>query len=103
MVQLTHTTTTFTFLVNGQHTKTILANCGIRHGCPLAPILFVLSLKPLIIRLKVHPGISGIPDPHQMGRGVDLAANFADDTKLSLLRASMMTFVIEVLNEFERV
>jgi Reverse transcriptase (RNA-dependent DNA polymerase) len=46
-LSLLHHQTTGRFLVNGFQSQPISIKNGIRQGCPLAPLLFILALEPL--------------------------------------------------------
>ena len=63
--------------INGQVTESILLKSGVRQGCPLSPLLFVLSIEPLANLIREHPEYRGIPLPNNATIKV---AMFADDT-----------------------
>ena len=63
--------------INGQVTDSILLKSGVRQGCPLSPLLFVLSIEPLANLIRTHPGYKGISLPNNTSIRV---AMFADDT-----------------------
>ena len=44
VVAALHHNTTCGFIVNGFHSKQRVVSCGVRQGCPLAPLLFILAL-----------------------------------------------------------
>ena len=62
--------------INGQVTESILLKSGVRQGCPLSPLLFVLSIEPLANLIREHPEYRGVPLPNNATIKV---AMFADD------------------------
>ena len=44
VVAALHHNTTCSFIVNGFHSRQRVVSCGIRQGCPLASLLFILAL-----------------------------------------------------------
>ena len=63
--------------INGQVTESILLRSGVRQGCPLSPLLFVLSIEPLANLIREHPEYKGISLPNNE---IIKVAMFADDT-----------------------
>ena len=63
--------------INGQVTDSILLKSGVRQGCPLSPMLFVLSIEPLANLIRSHPEYRGIALPNDTSIRVGM---FADDT-----------------------
>lgn len=47
-------------IINGNLTDNITRNKGIRQGCPLSPLLFILALEPLLHNIRKEEGIKGI-------------------------------------------
>lgn len=46
--------------INGQTSEQINLECGVRHGCPLAPLLFALALEPLATIIRSQERIKGV-------------------------------------------
>ncbi|DAZ96937.1 TPA: hypothetical protein N0F65_012040, partial [Lagenidium giganteum] len=80
IVAAMHRNTQATFLVNGFQSAPLLVTRGIRQGCPLAPMLFILALNPLYTKQSQHPGIKGLRLPDAIED--DTVKGFADDTAL---------------------
>ena len=45
--------------VNGFFTQNIPLKCGVRQGCPLSPLLYVLVIELLALQLRCNPNIVG--------------------------------------------
>ena len=99
-VRATHTDTLVKFLVNGSLSRAIGVTRGIRQGCPLAPMLFILGLEPLIHRVLRHPRLNGI-SLRALGEVKDVRlVAYADDTTVYLLHASQLAEVRVLLDGF---
>lgn len=75
-------------LVNGQLSAPFPVERGIRQGCPLSPLLFVLAIDPLLRRVANSPGIRGFPLP---GQAQVKVSAYADDVSLFLRDDSSFT------------
>lgn len=89
-----YTTPTARVRINGHLSNAFSITNGTRQGCPLSPILFVLTLEPLLNCLRKNENIKGI---HIAGCTYKLAA-FADDILLSL--SEPHTSIPNLLNDF---
>lgn len=100
MVGATHSNTTGRFLVNGFLSAPLRVTCGIRQGCPLAPLLFILVLDILYHRVEARHDARGLMIPKQ-GREQELRiAGYADDTALYLRGAGTTAVVLGELSSF---
>ncbi|GMF38592.1 unnamed protein product [Phytophthora fragariaefolia] len=79
-VDAMHDGTTVRFLANGYTSRSIAVTSGIRQGCPLAPLLFILALDPLYRKLDGFMGIRGVIIQSEAGRFELRVAGYADDT-----------------------
>lgn len=61
--------------INGSLSQTVKINNGTRQGCPLSPLLFILTLKPFIRRIIANNSIQGFK---VKGKEFKVAA-YADD------------------------
>lgn len=50
-------------LLNGVPTAPFEFSRGVRQGCPLSPVLFILALESLLRRAEAHPSIRGLSIP----------------------------------------
>uniref|UniRef100_A0AAV2JLY8 Reverse transcriptase domain-containing protein n=1 Tax=Knipowitschia caucasica TaxID=637954 RepID=A0AAV2JLY8_KNICA len=51
------------FIVNGHLTKAVQINCGVRQGCPLSALLYILCIEPLAQVLRRDQQIRGVGIP----------------------------------------
>lgn len=66
-VALLYRDITSKFIVNGQLTKAVNINCGIRQGCPLSALLYIICIEPLAQILRRDKQITGIHIPGSGG------------------------------------
>lgn len=66
--------------VNDNYTKEILLQRGVKQGCPLSPMLFVLSMEPLAEKIRSSSKIRG----YTVGKEVIKLNLYADDIILVL-------------------
>ena len=67
LIKRMHTGTTARFSVNGDQSEPIPIESGIRQGCPLAPLLFLIVVELLGLAIHQHPGLSGLSVPGAIG------------------------------------
>lgn len=70
-------------VVNGKHTQPFDILSGVRQGCALSPILFILAIEPLACALRNNRNIKGISVPGGMGVQAKLSL-YMDDLTLLL-------------------
>jgi hypothetical protein len=69
MVDTLHTDTKVQFMANGARSKSIKVTSGIRQGCPLAPLLFILAADVLYDEVEATSELRGIDIYHGTGAG----------------------------------
>ncbi|KAE8970633.1 hypothetical protein PR002_g27059 [Phytophthora rubi] len=86
-----HDGTRVRFLANGYRSRWVAVTCGIRQGCPLAPLLFIIVLDAMYRRIDNEPKVSGIVLKSQAGSMRLKVGGYADDT------ASYVSTIAEVV------
>ena len=99
LIQRMHTGTTARFSVNGEQSDPIAVRSGIRQGCPLAPLLFLLVVELLGLAIHQDPGLRGLPVPGDPGVRHIFSA-FVDDSTLFLERADQLEPALRVVHRF---
>ncbi|KAL2080679.1 hypothetical protein ACEWY4_024472 [Coilia grayii] len=72
---------------------------GVRQGCPLSPLLYVLYIEPLVARLRGDPAVRGVHLPGAGGLSAKVTA-FADDLTLFLTTEGSFRAVVAILAAF---
>uniref|UniRef100_A0A8C5P7M4 Reverse transcriptase domain-containing protein n=1 Tax=Leptobrachium leishanense TaxID=445787 RepID=A0A8C5P7M4_9ANUR len=87
-------------VIPGSRTSTFPIYNGTRQGCPLSPLLFALTLEPLLTHIRFSPDIKGIT---VQGESFKVSA-YADDVLLTLTSPeSSLTATTALLSRFSNV
>ncbi|GMF46368.1 unnamed protein product [Phytophthora fragariaefolia] len=103
MIKVMHSGTTVQFMVNGALSEKVVVIGGIRQGCPLAPLLFILAVDLLYDEVEATRGLVGV----MVGckdRGSHLkVAGYADDTAIYIQHRRMQDTAIRAVARFSAV
>ena len=83
--------------INGFLTKPIALKRGVRQGCPLSALLYVLVIEILAIQLRVNPNIVGF---NIEGEKI-ISAHYMDDATIIIKQNRCFKEVIKELTEYE--
>jgi hypothetical protein len=101
MLRRLHDGTTAQFLVNGELSDPQEVISGIRQGCPLAPLLFILAAEVLALAIRQDMEIEGIQVPGSTGDRHSFSA-FVDDSTVFLQEAQQVPRVMNIVQQFGR-
>ena len=87
-------------LVDGYRSAFFFPSRGVRQGCPLSPLLYVISIEILAAALRSCPDILGLKAP---GLAVHLptVSLYADDTSVVVSNDAAIRAVFSVYSRFE--
>ena len=88
-------------LINGQLSDDVCIQRGVRQGCPLSPILYVLFIEPLAQFMLSHKGIRGFHIPGGGGKFIKLL-QYADDTTCFASSQNDIIRFFESFKSFEK-
>lgn len=88
-------------ICNGALTGNIVLGKGIRQGCPLSPMLYVLVAEVLACNIRAAEGVRGFLIPGSGGRESKIV-QYADDATLLLRDASSVGRVLDMVDFFGR-
>ena len=83
-------------LINGQKTGATPITSGIRQGCPLSMLLFILGTEPLTQKINNDPFIRGL----KLGKQQIKISQYADDVVLFLTDSESIFRVRSILTQF---
>ena len=87
-------------LVNGYQSPFFHLSRGVRQGCPLSPLLYVLSVEVLACSLRADIRIKGISFPSFPNREV-LLSQYADDMSIIVTTSESIPAVFNVYQSYE--
>ncbi|KAK3545148.1 hypothetical protein QTP70_001570 [Hemibagrus guttatus] len=99
MVRLLYAGAVSHVIVNGHCSGLIEQRGGVRQGCPLSPLLYVLYLEPLAEQLRRKPAFQGLHIPGAGGTRAKVSV-YADDATLFLGRDEDFRAVSGILEAF---
>lgn len=85
--------------INGHFSRAVAQAGGVRQGCPVSPLLYVLYLEPLLARFRKEHSFLGLHIPGGEGVRAKVTA-YADDTTLFLASEGDFGVVERILAAF---
>lgn len=85
---------------NGHLSDRIQLERGVRQGCPLSPLLYVITIETLCMAIRKHPRINGIRIPGTPQESKISA--YADDCTLTLQDDLSVTYAFDTIGDYER-
>lgn len=99
LIRRMHERTTVRFLVNGELSSAREIRSGIRQGCTLAPLLFIVAAEMLALAVSQDDVISGI-ETGAGATGKHKVSSSVDDTAVFLGSATELKRLLDLLDEF---
>lgn len=97
-VKAMYASTTANIAINGQLSRKIKLQSGVRQGCPLSPTLFAMCIEPLGNLIRNNPSYTGIRIPDM---GAFKISKFADDTTFFVLNQNDHNIALEAIQSYE--
>ena len=83
--------------INGYFSEQIPLKRGVRQGCPLSALLYVLVIEILALQLRLNPNIVGF----KVGGEKIISTNYMDDTTIIIKQNRCFKEVIKELEQYE--
>ena len=84
--------------VNGFFTDEIPLKSGVRQGCPLSPLLYVLVIEILALQMRANPNIVGF----SVNGEKIISSHYADDAVIKITQNRCFKEVYKELQDYER-
>ncbi|OWZ07213.1 RxLR effector protein [Phytophthora megakarya] len=98
-----HDGTTAQFLVNGELSPPLEVRSGIRQGCPLAPLLFILAVEVLALAIAQSSEIEGLQVPGADNTEQHKFSGFVDDSTLFLQEGRQLEAALGLIQDFGKI
>ena len=97
-VELIYSNATTRINMNGFLTEKIPLKCGVRQGCPLSALIYVMIIEILALQLRANPNIVGfIVEGEKL-----VSSHYADDTVIKITQNRCFKEVYKELRDYER-
>ena len=98
-IQILYSNITSCIICNGHISEPFGLSRGVRQGCPLSPILYILAIEPLAAAIRADKRIRGLKLP----AGVEVKLSmYADDATLILSDDRSIVKCFQLVNRYER-
>ena len=97
-IKIMYTDISSCVLNNGYTSKYFTLKCGIRQGCPLSALLFIMAVEILAITIRKNENIKGI----SLGANEIKITQLADDTTLILKDITSLHLALNILYMFHK-
>lgn len=87
-------------IINGYTSRSFKPSRGVRQGCPLSPLLYILTMEVLAANIRSHPAIRGIVLPRSR-RPLPALSLYADDTSVISVSDAATVAVFDTYSRFE--
>ncbi len=98
-IKLLYTDCQSKVLVNNYLSDSFEICSGVRQGCSLSPLLFILAVEPLACALRQNPEIKGFPIPGSSGREAKVSL-YMDDLTLFLIDNNSIKETLQICGKF---
>ena len=98
-VSLLYTNSFSSVLVNGFVSDPFVLQRGVHQGCPLSPLLYVLSLEPLLCKIRSVSSVHGFSLPGTSF--VSKLSAYVDGVTLTLISSKSVLSVLNICNNLD--
>ena len=88
-------------ICNGKLSASVFLERGVRQGCPLSPLLYVLTSEVLANQIRKNPAIEGFLLSGTGGLQFKVS-QYADDATNFVRNERSLCHLLETVNEYER-
>ena len=87
-------------VINGWTSSFFSPSRGVRQGCPLSPLLYVITIEVLAVCLRTSPRLRGVTLPNSLEELRSLG--YADDTTVAATTDNSITETFNIFSTYER-
>ena len=99
-VKLLYTDVCSSIFINGYTSRSFKPSRGVRQGCPLSPLLYVLTMEVLAVNIRANPAIKGLSLPNTVSP-LPVLSLYADDTSVISKTDASTVAVFQTYDCFE--
>ena len=99
-IKLSYTNIESAVVINGWTSAFFQPSRGVRQGCPLSPLLYVITIEVLAVCLRTSPEITGVQLPNSLEQFK--CSGYADDTTVAATSDESIEQTFTIYCQFER-